>query len=47
MDRPTNLVLAIVVVVLILGLIAFARGEPRHGEPTAPPAAMRVVGVAT
>jgi hypothetical protein len=47
MDRPSNLVLAIVVAALILGLIAFARGEPRHGEPTAPPAAMRMVGAAT
>jgi hypothetical protein len=31
--------LAIVVIAAIVGLIAFARGEPEHGEPVQSPAA--------
>ena len=32
-------ILAIVIVAAIVGLIAFARGEPEHGEPGQSPAA--------
>jgi hypothetical protein len=34
--------LAIVVVAAIVGLIAFARGEPEHGEPVQSPTAALV-----
>ena len=44
MDGPFRWVLAILVVAAIVGLVAFARGEPEHGEPTAPPAAIQIVG---
>jgi hypothetical protein len=44
MDGPFRWVVAILIVAAIIGLVTFARGEPRHGEPTAPPAAVRVVG---
>jgi hypothetical protein len=36
MDGSTRWVVGILVAVLIVALIAYARGEPRHGEPTAP-----------
>ena len=39
MDGPFRWVVAILVVAAIVGLVALARGEPEHGEPTAPPAA--------
>jgi hypothetical protein len=32
-------ILAIVVIAAIVGLIAFARGEPEHGEPVQSPTA--------
>ena len=32
MDRWVRSVVAVFVVLALLGLIAFARGEPRHGE---------------
>ena len=44
MDGPFRWVLAILIVAAIVGLVAFARGEPEHGEPTAPPAAIQIVG---
>ena len=40
MDGPLRWVVAILMVAAIIGLIAFARGTPEHGEPTAPPAAV-------
>jgi hypothetical protein len=43
MDGPVRWVVAIVVVAAIIGLVTLARGEPRHGEPTAPPSAVRLV----
>ena len=39
MDGPLRWVVAILIVAAIIALVAFARGEPEHGEPTAPPAA--------
>jgi hypothetical protein len=39
MDRGLRWVVAIVITAAIVALVAFARGEPRHAEPTAPPAA--------
>ena len=39
MDGPLRWVVAILVVAAIIALVAFARGEPQHGEPTAPHAA--------
>jgi hypothetical protein len=44
MDGPFRWVLAILIVAAIVGLVAFARGAPEHGEPTAPPAAIQIVG---
>ena len=44
MDGPVRWVVAILVVAAIIALVAFARGDPEHGEPTAPPAAIQVVG---
>ena len=44
MDGPFRWVVAILIVAAIIALVAFARGEPEHGEPTAPPAAVQVVG---
>jgi hypothetical protein len=44
MNGPLRLVVAILVVVAIIALVAFARGEPEHGEPTAPSAAIQVIG---
>jgi hypothetical protein len=41
MDRALRWVVTILVVAAIIGLVAFARGEPRRGEPTAPPVASR------
>jgi hypothetical protein len=43
MDGALRWVVAIVVVAAIIGLVGLARGEPRHGEPTAPPAAVELV----
>ena len=43
MDGPLRWVVAILVVAAIVALVAFARGEPQHGEPTASPVAL-VVG---
>ena len=37
MDSPIRWVIVILVVAAIIGLVVFARGEPRRGEPTAPP----------
>ncbi len=37
MDSPTRLIVGVLVAVLVVALIAFARGEPRHAEPTAAP----------
>ena len=42
MDGPVRWVVAILVVAAIIALVAFARGEPEHGEPTPPPVALRV-----
>ena len=39
MDGPLRWVVAILVAAAIIALVAFARGAPEHGEPTAPPAA--------
>jgi hypothetical protein len=39
MDGPFRWVVAILIVAAIVGLVAFARGAPEHGEPTAPAAA--------
>ena len=44
MDGPFRWVIAILIVAAIIALVVFARGEPEHGEPTAPPAAIQVVG---
>ena len=44
MDRPVRWVVAILVAAAIVAFVAFARGEPEHGEPTPPPAAIQVVG---
>jgi hypothetical protein len=41
-DGPLRWVVAILVVAAIIGLIAFARGEPEHGEPTAPTAVVQM-----
>ncbi len=38
MDGPLRWVVAILVVAAIVGLVAFARGEPQHAEPRAPAA---------
>ena len=38
MDGPLRWVVAILVVAAIVALVAFARGDPQHGEPTAPAA---------
>lgn len=46
MDGPFRWVVAILIAAAIIALIAFARGEPEHGEPTAPPVAIQVVGAA-
>jgi hypothetical protein len=39
MDRGLRWVVAILVTAAIIALVAFARGEPQHAEPTAPAAA--------
>ena len=44
MDVPLRWVVAILITAAIIALIVFARGTPEHGEPTAPPAAIVVVG---
>ena len=46
MDGPLRWVVAILFVAAIIALIVFARGTPDHGEPTAPPAAVRMVDTA-
>jgi hypothetical protein len=33
MDGPLRWIVAILVVAAIIGLVAFARGEPEHGDP--------------
>jgi hypothetical protein len=43
MDGPLRWIVAILVVAAIIGLVALARGEPRHGEPTPPPAVVATV----
>jgi hypothetical protein len=40
MDRGLRWVVAILITAAIVGLVAFARGEPQHAEPTAPAAAI-------
>ena len=40
MDGPFRWAIAILVVAAIIALVVFARGEPEHAEPTAPPAAI-------
>jgi hypothetical protein len=37
MDGILRWVVTIFLVAAIIGLIALARGEPQHGDPTAPP----------
>jgi hypothetical protein len=44
MDGPLRWVVAILVVAAIIALVAFARGDPEHGEPTAPTVAARALG---
>ena len=39
MDGPLRWIVGILVVAAIIALVAFARGEPEHGDPTPPPAA--------
>ena len=36
MDGSVRLIVGVFVVLAILGLLAYARGLPLHGEPTAP-----------
>ena len=43
---PFRWALAILITAAIIGLVVLARGEPQHGEPTAPTAIVRVVGAA-
>jgi hypothetical protein len=45
MDGPFRWVVAILIVAGIVAMIAFARGEPEHGEPTAPAAGWVVEAV--
>ena len=44
MDGPGRWIVAILITAAIVALVAFARGEPEHGEPTAPPAAFGLSG---
>jgi hypothetical protein len=46
-DGPFRWVVAILIVAAIIALVVFARGEPEHGEPAAPPAAIVMVGAST
>jgi hypothetical protein len=46
MDGALRWVVAILVVAAIVSLVTLARGEPRHGEPTAPSSAVRITEVA-
>jgi hypothetical protein len=46
-DGPFRWVVAILVAAAIIALVALARGEPEHGEPTGPPAAIAVMGTST
>jgi hypothetical protein len=39
-DGPFRWAIAILIVAAIIALVVFARGEPEHGEATAPPAAI-------
>ena len=39
MNRWQNWVVGLLAILAIAGLVSLARGEPRHGEPTPPPAA--------
>ena len=40
MDGPFRWVVAILIVAAIIALVVFARGEPQHGEPLGPRAAI-------
>jgi hypothetical protein len=44
MDGPLRWVVVILVLAAIIGLVALARGEPRHGEPGAPVAIHAIEG---
>ena len=44
MDGPFRWAIAILIVAAIIALIVFARGEPEHGEPTAPPTVLQMDG---
>ena len=46
MDGPLRWLVGILIAAAIVGLLAFARGTPEHGEPTAPPAALGIVAQA-
>ena len=46
MDGPLRWVVAILVVAAIIALVAFARGDPEHGDPTVPPAALVIIAPA-
>ena len=46
MDGPLRWVAAILIVAAIIALVAFARGDPEHGDPTAPPAALVIIAPA-
>ena len=43
MDGPFRWVVAILIAAAIIALVAFARGTPEHGGPTAPPVALVIV----
>ena len=43
MDGPLRWLVGILIAAAIVALLAFARGTPEHGEPTAPPAAFGIV----
>ena len=45
MDGPFRWVAAILIVAAIIALVTFARGEPQHGEPTAPASVVQAIGV--
>jgi hypothetical protein len=46
-DGPFRWVVAILIVAAIIALVVFARGEPEHGDPTAPSAAIVTVEAST
>jgi hypothetical protein len=39
MERWRNWIVGLLAILAIVGLVSLARGEPRHGEPSPPPAA--------